>query len=163
DLAARASLGSRWPDCDGVAPLGGSVLLAAEDGLADTIVPRLKAAGADLSRVVALSAVKANDAAGDYQRQVDLQRDLPAVEKAIEQVENCVLLGIDPISCYLGEIDGHSNSDVRRVLAPLAELAARRNIAVVCVTHLRKSEGAAVYRTMGSLAFAAAARAVWAI
>ncbi len=163
DLAARLSLGSRWPDCDEHAPLGGSVLLAAEDGLADTVVPRLIASGADLSHIAALSAVKASDSSGEYQRQVDLGRDLAVIEKAIDEVQNCRMLGIDPVSCFMGEIDGHSNSDVRRVLAPLAELAARRMLAVVCVTHLRKSDGAAVYRTMGSLAFAAAARSVWCI
>ena len=163
DLAARISLGSRWPDCDEHAPLGGSVLLAAEDGLADTVVPRLIASGADLTRIAALSGVKATDATGEYQRQIDLGRDLDVIEKAVDQVEDCRLVGIDPVSCFMGAIDGHSNTDVRRVLGPLAEMAARRMVAVVCVTHLRKSEGAAVYRTMGSLAFAAASRAVWAI
>ena len=58
----------------------------------------------------------------------------------------------------------HKNSDVRGMLVPLAELAAKYRVAVVCVTHLSKTGGAkAVYRAMGSLAFAAAARAVWAI
>src|SRR5690606_24015461 len=54
--------------------------------------------------------------------------------------------------------------DVRGLLAPLAELAGRYDLAIVSVTHLSKSGGTkAVYRAMGSLAFAAASRAVWAI
>ena len=52
---------------------------------------------------------------------------------------------------------------MRAVLAPLAKMAARKGFAVLAITHLRKSEGRAVHRTMGSLAFAAAARAVWAV
>jgi len=58
----------------------------------------------------------------------------------------------------------HKNTDVRALLAPLAEMASRRRVAVLAVTHLSKSGGAkAVYRAMGSLAFTAAARAVWSV
>jgi len=163
DLAARISLGSRWPDCDEHAPTGGVVLLTAEDGLADTVRPRLDAAGADVTKIIALSGVNGADGMGQYQRQIDLQRDMPIIEQAIDQVPDCLMLGIDPISAYCGEADSHSNAEVRRMLAPLAEMAARKGIAVVCVTHLRKSDGAAVYRTMGSLAFAAASRSVWCV
>ena len=56
-------------------------------------------------------------------------------------------------------------ADVRGLLAPLSELAQRRQVAVVGVNHLNKSAagGPAMYRTMGSLAFVAAARAAWAV
>jgi putative DNA primase/helicase len=70
---------------------------------------------------------------------------------------------IDPISAYLGAVDSHKNSDVRGLLAPLSELAQRRHVAIIGVTHLNKSGGKAIYRTMGSLAFVAAARAVWGV
>ncbi len=70
---------------------------------------------------------------------------------------------IDPISAYLPGIDSHKNAEVRAVLAPLAEVAAKHDVAVVAVTHLRKGAGAAMYRAMGSLAFVAAARAVFAV
>jgi hypothetical protein len=72
DLAARISLGSRWPDCDEHAPTGGVVLLTAEDGLADTVRPRLDAAGADVTKIIALSGVNGADGLGQYQRQIDL-------------------------------------------------------------------------------------------
>ena len=71
---------------------------------------------------------------------------------------------IDPISAYTGAVDSHKNTEVRGLLAPLADLASVHRIAIVAVTHLSKSGGTkAVYRAMGSLAFAAASRAVWAI
>ena len=74
------------------------------------------------------------------------------------------LVVIDPVAAYCGKVDSHKNSDVRGMLAPLAELASRYQVAVLTVTHLAKSGGSkAVYRAMGSLAFAAAARAVWAV
>jgi len=59
-------------------------------------------------------------------------------------------------------VDSHKNADVRGALAPLAAMAARRSVAVICIHHLNKSAvGPALYRAAGSLAFAAAARAVW--
>ena len=83
---------------------------------------------------------------------------------AIDQNPDTRLVVIDPIAAYCGNVDSHKNSDVRGLLAPLAELASRHRLAIVAVTHLSKSGGTkAVYRAMGSLAFAAAARAVWAI
>jgi len=169
DIAARVSSGTPWPDSQDTAnPAGGVVLLSAEDDLADTIRPRLDAAGADVFRIVFVSAVRAPnpDTGGTRPVPFTLSADLPALEEAIEHIGGCRLVVIDPISAYLGggpRFDSHRNSDVRTVLAPLADLAARRGVAIVAVTHLRKGEGPAMYRAMGSLAFVAAARAVWAV
>ena len=164
DVAARASTGAPWPDARSERNQdGGVVLLNAEDDLADTIRPRLDAAGADVSRVVALMAVCGDDQDSTYKRPIDLSRDLDAVERAIEEVADCRLVVVDPISAYLGKTNSYKDAEVRGLLAPLAELAARRGVAVLAVNHLRKSGGPAVYRSMGSLAFAAAARAVWAV
>jgi hypothetical protein len=69
---------------------------------------------------------------------------------------------VDPVTAYLGKSDSHKNAEIRGLLAPLSELAGRYKVAIVCVTHLNKSGGPfALYRAMGSLAFVAAARAVW--
>jgi hypothetical protein len=68
---------------------------------------------------------------------------------------------IDPISAFLGNTNEQTNADVRSLLAALAGIARERDIAVIIVSHLRKKEGAAIHRTMGSLAFVAAARAAW--
>ncbi|MCC7084839.1 MAG: AAA family ATPase [Pirellulales bacterium] len=163
DIAARVSTGAAWPDSDELAPRGGVVILTCEDGLADTIRPRLDAAGADVRRIVALQGVAASDDGGEYQRGVDLSRDLSVVEAAVDAVNDCRLLVVDPFPAFLGKTDSHKNAEVRSVIAPLAELAERRQFAVLGITHLSKSERQAIYRCMGSLAFAAAARAVWAV
>ena len=90
--------------------------------------------------------------------------DLPALEQAIERLRDCRLVVIDPVTAYLGDRhDSHKAADVRGLLAPLGELAARHRVAVVAVSHLNKGNGAAMYRTMGSLAFVAAARAAWCV
>ena len=164
DIAARVTRGAPWPDDPGsAAPVGAVILLSAEDDIEDTIRPRLDAAGADVSRVVALTAVRASDDQGEYSRPVDLSHDLHHVEATMDEVTDCRLVVIDPLTAYLGRTDSHKNAEIRALLAPLAELAGRRGVAVLAVTHLRKSGGPAVYRSMGSLAFTAAARAVWAV
>ncbi len=166
DMASRVSTGTGWPDGGGerFAP-GGVVLLSAEDAIADTIRPRLDAAGADVRRIVALEAIQSRaDSGRESIRAFDLSRDLPALELAIRLVDACRLVVIDPVTAYLGGIDSHKNADIRALLAPLGALATRHRVAVVAVTHLNKSAGGlAIYRLMGSLAFAAAARSAWAV
>ena len=166
DVAARVSRGAAWPDApDASTTPGGVVLLSAEDGVADTIRPRLDAAGADVSRIVALEAVRSVGSNGrESARAFDLSRDLPALEAAIKAVDGCRLVVIDPVTAYLGGVDSHKNAEIRGLLAPLAALAAKHNLAIVAVTHLNKAQGGpAIYRSMGSLAFAAAARAAWVV
>jgi hypothetical protein len=166
DLAARVSRGDGFP----LSPLSASapsgvVLLSAEDDLADTIRPRLDTAGADPTRIVAMNTIKQFDKAQNrwVYRQFTLSDDLARLETAIRLVGNCVLVIIDPISAYLGTTDSHNNSEVRGLLAPLSELAARHKVAVVVVSHLNKGTGDAINRVMGSLAFVAAARAAYVI
>jgi putative DNA primase/helicase len=166
DMAARVSRGWAWPDAPGVATTpGGVVLLSAEDGVADTIRPRLDAAGADVARIVALEAIRSvGDNGRESARTFDLSRDLPALESAIRSVDGCRLVVIDPVTAYLGGVDSHKNAEIRGLLAPLGAIAERHRVAMVAVTHLNKSGGGpAIYRAMGSLAFAAAARAAWAV
>lgn len=161
DIAARLSRGRPWPDAPGIAQADGSViLLSAEDDPADTIRPRLDAAGADVSRIHVLTTVRQPDG---KLAMFNLERDLPALGDALDTVRDCRLVVVDPVSAFMGATDSHKNADVRGLLAPLSELAMNRRVAVVAVTHLRKGEGAAIYRAIGSVAFTAAARAVWAV
>jgi RecA-family ATPase len=158
DMAARVSRGSEWPDLPLIEqPSGGVVLLNAEDDLADTIAPRLDQAGADDSQIVAFEGVRT----GRKKRLIALDTDIPRLEEVLINRPNVRLVVIDPLSAYCGGIDSHKNSEVRGLLAQLAVLAHRHRVAVVAVTHLNKSrDKKAVYRAMGSLAFAAAARAM---
>jgi len=169
DIAARVSAGLPWPDSsdspDVLREPGGVVLLNAEDGLADTVRPRLDAAGADVRQIRAITAVHAPKSGGKPgERGLDLGRDIPALEAAIVAMGNCKLIVIDPISAYVGSIDGNGNTEVRGLLAPLAALAERYGVAVVLVSHCNKAKGGpAIYRMMGSLAFVTAARSAWVV
>lgn len=166
DMAARVSRGAPWPDAPDVRQEpGGVVLLSAEDGLADTIRPRLDAAGADLERIIVLEAVRAEGENGrPLERGFDLGRDLPALEGAIGQCAGCRLVVIDPLTAYLGGVDSHKNAEVRGMLAPLAALAERYRVAMVLVSHLTKGVGGpAINRVLGSIGFVGAARSAWAV
>jgi hypothetical protein len=163
-MAARITTGSPWPDD----PLkqsilkGAVIILTAEDDIADTVLPRLKTNEADVSKVVAIQGVKYPNE--EEQFYFNLIAHLPALEQAIIQTPESRLVIIDPITAYLGKTDSNKNAEVRGALAPLAALAGKYRVAVVGVSHLTKNQGIkAIYRTMGSLAFTAAARAVWVV
>ena len=157
-LAATVTTGGEWP-VDGTRCERGSVLmLSAEDDVADTIKPRLEAAGADVSRVHVLDAVLVDDG----RRTFDISRDVDRLGDQLKRMDDVALVVIDPISAYLGNTDSHRNSDVRAVLAPLSELAAAHEVAVILVSHLNKSTGGdALSRVTGSIAFTAAVRAAY--
>lgn len=163
DVASRMTCGESFPDgaeCE----IGEILFLSAEDDAADTIRPRLDAAGADVSRVHTLDAVRVQLTDGNTtEKAFSLETDIAHLEAALERHPNIRLVVIDPLSAYLGGTDSHSNAEIRGLLSPLTVMAARRKVAVLGVTHLRKSPGKAVHRAIGSIAFAAAARAAWAV
>jgi putative DNA primase/helicase len=161
DMAARITRGLPWPD--GTESISGSVIfMNAEDELEDTVCPRLEKAGADLEKCSALAAARSEE--DGLVHPLSLGHDLAVLREALQAKPDCRLVVIDPISAYLGPIDGNSNTEVRGLLFPLAQLAAEHQVAVVAVTHLNKSGmGQAIYRAIGSLAFVAAARSAWVV
>jgi putative DNA primase/helicase len=164
-IAAIISKEYFWPVDNTRAPIGDVVFISAEDDPADTVRPRLDAAGADCKRVHILKAVQCQEIDTDgkpMQRMFSLKNDIPILEKVLTDLPNCKLIVVDPISAYMDGTESHANADVRGLLAPLAELAARYKVAIVAISHLNKNNnGNAMYRTMGSLAFVAAARAAF--
>ena len=164
-LAAAVTIGGPWPCNNGSAPHGSVVMLSAEDDASDTVVPRLKATGADLARVRLVSAVQSGDGRKSVRRSFNLQSDLDLLETALREAGDARLVIIDPLTSYLGRgIDGNQTPAVRSVLDPLAEMAARWRAAVVGITHFSKNGGAsAINRFIGSIAFVAAARAAFVV
>jgi putative DNA primase/helicase len=162
-MCAAVSTGGDWPCGEGRAPLGNAIVLSAEDGAKDTIVPRLISVGADLSRVHIVSGMR--DERG--RRTFNLKADISALEEKVRAIGDVRLIIIDPISAYMGGADGNGNTETREVLEPIAEMADRLRIAVVCITHLNKGGGggkqSALNRFVGSIAFTAAARAAFAV
>ena len=117
------------------------IVISAEDDPADTIRPRLDAAGADVERMHCMSTVPQRNGDTVEDRLFSLREDLKVLEREIRRLPDSRLVIIDPISSYLGGVDTHRNADVRSALHPLAALAERTGVAIVAVSHLNKSVG----------------------
>lgn len=156
DLAARVSTGTPMPDgSPGV--LGDVVVLSAEDGVSDTIRPRLDAAQANTKRIAVLDEIITEDGTA---RPVELPADLIHLERVIRD-SGAKLVTIDPLMAFLAGVDSHNDQSVRRALHPLSKLAEATGAAIVVVRHLNKGSGSkALYRGGGSIGIAGAARAV---
>ena len=159
-IAAAVTTGGLFPD-GSRAPLGDVVILTAEDGLADTIRPRLDRAGADVSRVWAVRAMRQD---GRPERMFSLRDDVDALEDVVRE-KSARLVVIDPLDAYLAGIDSHRNADVRAVLAPWARMLEETGAGGLGVHHLNKDAATAnaLYRAGGSLAYVAAARSVFGV
>ncbi len=155
-IATAITVGGTFPD-DTKAAIGNVLIWSGEDDWADTLAPRLKAAGADLSRVFFVG-----DTTGiDEPRPFDPARDLDALETAAGRVGNIALLIADPVvSIVTG--DSHKNTEVRRALQPIVYLAQRLNCAVLGISHFSKGTAGRepLERVTGSVAFGALARVV---
>lgn len=122
----------------------------AEDGLADTVKPRLTALGADCSRVLVID---------------ESERELTLSDRRLAQAiqeTGAGLLVLDPIQAYLGDgVDMHRANEVRPIFKRLGQLAEQTGCAIVLVGHMNKMQGAkSAYRGLGSIDFRAAARSV---
>ena len=122
----------------------------AEDGLGDTVKPRLIEAAADLDRVLVIDEAK---------RELTLSDE--RIEKAIIQ-NGARLIILDPIQAYMGDkADMNKANEVRPIFRRLAEVAERTGCAVILIGHLNKAAGGqSAYRGLGSIDFRAAARSV---
>lgn len=149
-LAALVSNGASMPFSKASIPASTVVYQNNEDGKEDTICPRLKASGANLERIAYIDETETGFAIGD---------------ERIDQVladTGARLLILDPIQAYFGGgTDMNRASDVRPILNRLAQIAQRRKCAVVLIGHMSKATGMkGLYRSLGSIDIAAAARSV---
>ena len=148
-LAAACSTGQALPGMEITEPFN-VIYQTAEDGLGDTIKPRLMEAGADQDRVLNI--------AEDVNSLTLLDERIKA---AIVQTGSKLMI-LDPIQGYLGgKVDMNRANEIRAVLKNVAAVAERTGCAIVLVGHLNKATGAnSAYRGLGSIDFRAAARSV---
>ena len=157
-LAAAITSKGQWPD-GSRAPAGEVAIWSGEDDPADTLVPRLLAAGADLARILFVSGTRE---AGGESRPFDPATDTRHLARALAGCDVRLLI-VDPVvSAVAG--DSHKNTETRRALQPLVDLAASTGCAVLGITHFSKGTQGRdpVERVTGSIAFGALARLVFA-
>lgn len=155
-LAASVSSGGLWPDgtdCD----VGNVLIWSGEDDPADTLLPRLIAAGADKANCYFVSGTRVSG----LEQPFDPARDIQALEEQAELIGGIKLLVVDPVVSVITG-NSHNNSEVRRDLQPLVNLASRLNAAVLGITHFNKASGGGnpALRVIGSVAFTGVARTV---
>lgn len=155
-LAASITTGGEWPDGKR-AELGSVVVWSGEDDPADTLAPRLRAAGADMQRVHFVQGVRD----GLEHRPFNPSEDVGALRTALADLSEVRLLVVDPIVSAVSG-DSHKNAEVRRGLQPLVDLAREHRCALPGITHFTKGTAGRepVERITGSLAFGALARLV---
>lgn len=155
-MAATVTIGGRWPD-GSLCEAGNVLIWSGEDDYTDTLLPRLIAAGADRSRVFFVDGTRT----GGVVRPFDPSTDTRTLKEAIQQIGSVRLIVIDPVSTAVAG-DSHKNTEVRRGLQPLVDLATTINAALLGITHLSKGGQGSdpAQRVIGSIAFTAVARVV---
>ena len=148
-LAAACTNGKLLPNMEHMEPFN-VIYQTAEDGLGDTVKPRLIEAGADLDRVLVID---------DSEVQLTLSDE--RIEKAIVE-NNARLVIIDPIQAYLGaDVDMNRANEVRPIFMRLGQVAQRTGCAILLIGHLNKAAGMqSLQRGLGSIDIAAAVRSV---
>lgn len=155
-MAATVTIGGRWPD-DSRCEKGSVLIWSGEDDPGDTLLPRLIAMGADVSRVHFISGTRI--AGGEVP--FDPARDLAQLSATVDRIGDVRLLIVDPVvSAVAG--DSHKNTEVRRAMQPLVDLATRIGAVVLGISHLSKGTAGRdpTERVTGSIAFTAIVRVV---
>jgi hypothetical protein len=161
DLVARVSTAREMPDgSPGLTEPGAVVLFTAEDGVADTVRPRLDAAGGDPALVHVVRATRTVD---DELRIVERFPELPADLEQLAGVladTAAALVVVDVLVAYLGDrVNSYRDQDVRRVLGPLAAIAEHSGAAMLLLRHPTKAGSTdAVLHGGGSIGIIGAAR-----
>jgi DNA-binding MarR family transcriptional regulator len=163
DIAAHVSTGRPMPG-DSIGKIGSVILIAPEDGAADTSKPRVASAGGDLSRIHLLNTVESLDVNDVkklklYQKPFSLAQNLFELEQAIIQTK-AILVVLDPLTAVLGHnIDSSRDQGIREIFTPLTLLAESMNCAFLVIRHLKKgTSDNPLYRGAGSIGIIAAAR-----
>ena len=148
-IAAYCTNGKELPNALPIEPFN-VLYQTAEDGIADTIKPRLAKCGADMTRVRFIN---------EEEEQLSMTDD--RIEKAIRQ-NNVRLMIMDPIQAYLGaNVDMNRANEIRPLFRHLSTIAERTGCAIVLIGHLNKSSGSqSDYRSLGSIDIAAAVRSI---
>ena len=163
DVAARISRAATWPGGEpAVIDPAAVIMISGEDDAEDTTVPRLIAAGGDLSKIHIISDVV--ESPGGELSALSIDQHMKSVHTRMLN-KKAALLVFDPVSAFMADRDSHRDTSVRALLNKIRQFAVDGNYAVLLISHFNKpgeKVSSAVHRVMGSLGFVAAARSVYA-
>jgi hypothetical protein len=168
DIIARTTTGSDWPDGSKNTLGPRDVLLAvAEDDLADTVIPRLKAAGADLNRIEFLNRVRTQefdekDGKKSEVRRLQLSEDVKKLRMAIEANPKIALVVVDTMTSYFGDVNANADQDIRPVMDALAKAFGDCGACFLgIIHHNKKSDVDALQAILGASSVAGAVRSAY--
>ena len=148
-IAAALTTGAALPESKAAAEPMSVIFQTAEDGLGDTVKPRLVQSGADCERVIVID---------------ESEKELSLSDIRIEQaitLTGAKLFILDPLQAYIGaDVDMHRANEIRPVLKRISAVAEKTGCAVVVIGHLNKGANKSQYRGLGSIDIQAAARSV---
>ena len=148
-IAAAVTTGTVLPESKTAAEPMTVIFQTAEDGLGDTVKPRLVQSGADCKRVIVID-----------ESEKELSLSDVRIEQAITQT-GARLFILDPLQAYLGaDVDMHRANEIRPVLKRISTVAEKTGCAILVIGHLNKGMGKSQYRGLGSIDIQAAARSV---
>ena len=160
DIAARLTRGAVWPGSNVKADRGNTLFLTAEDMAEDVVKPRLRVAGADMTRIFFFDGLR--NAEGK-ESDINLTEHLPQLDATVAALDIDLVI-VDPISAYEGHTDSHKNSEVRAMLKGVQRVAGRRKCSFLLISHYNKSTTqSGLQRIVGSIAYGAAVRAAYAV
>jgi putative DNA primase/helicase len=163
DIVARVTTGADFPD--GTKNVWGAreVLVGvSEDGLGDTVVPRLIAAGADLNKVHLIQFIQTKKGDKRSKRLFQLSEDLRVLKDTLKKHPDIILVALDPITGYFGDVDSNKDREIRPVMDMLSRLCDELRITFLAVMHQNKrSDVSAVQKILGASSVAGSARTAW--
>jgi RecA-family ATPase len=163
DIVARATTERAWPDSEITHEPVDVLMLVDEDGLEDTVVPRLVAAAANLNRIHFARRTIIRNNAKTIERRIALDTDLALIESELVKNKDIKIVVLDPFGSYIGKAKKNSEENMRDMLVGTKELAERCGVAVLSVDHFNKNyDQSAIHRLSGAGALTAVPRAAWA-
>ena len=161
DIAARFTSGKPWPGSEEPHPAGSVIIFTAEDGIANTVRPRVEAAGADVVKIKYVDGVSISR---DDVAPFTFDEHMAHLERSIKENSDVKLIIVDPITAYLGRLKDDNSILRSKVFSPLAKMAERYGVSILAITHFKKDAKAkALYRSHGSIGYMAASRAAYGV
>lgn len=159
-IIASVTTAGDWPDCLNTAQPGRVLFFGEEDSFSRILKPRILANGGDCRLVSGFECVLAEG----KEQEFSVAEHIELLQKAVDSFGDVALIVFDPITAYLRRVNANDNVEVRCAMIGLQRLAQKTGVTILGLSHFsKKADLEAIYRILGSTAFVAAARSVWAV